>query len=441
MKPFVAIVGRPNVGKSSLFNRILGDQRAVVDDEPGVTRDRNYASTDWCGRAFVLVDTGGYVPASRVELERFVREQADVAISQADAILLVVDVTSGVTDLDGQVARTLRRGGRPCVVVANKADNESRENEAFAFNALGLGEPVAVSALNGRSIGHLLDRVVSLLPEDAGEPDAEDSVRIAVVGRPNVGKSSFVNAVSGENRAIVQEAPGTTRDSLDTEIEYEGRRLVLVDTAGLRGMRKIRKEVEYYASLRTIRSLERCDVALLLVDSSMGVTVQDVKILDQILASRKGAVLVANKWDLVEKDSYTAGQFVKHIREAYPFAAHIPVALTSALTGKRTRRALQVALEVYGRGRERVPTGRLNELLQALVAKNPPPMEGGRQPRLLYCTQHGTDPPSFVFFCSDAKLIGPTYRRYVENQIRAQFGFEGCSIVLRFKSRKQSERR
>jgi GTP-binding protein len=435
MKGVVAIVGRPNVGKSSLFNRILRDQRAVVDDEPGSTRDRNYASTHWRGKPFVIVDTGGYVPTSRIDMERFAREQAEVAMSQADVILLVVDVTTGISDLDGQIAQTLLKRERCCLVVANKADNEVRESEAGVFGRLGLGEPIAVSALSGRNAGDMLDRIVALLPEDTQEADTQDAVRIAVVGRPNVGKSSFVNAVCGENRAIVHEAPGTTRDSLDTEVIYGERRLTLVDTAGLRGMQKIRKEVEFYASLRTIRSLERCHVALVIVDSSAGVTVHDVKILAQVMESRKGAVLVANKWDLVEKDSYTADRFVKEIREAYPFVAHIPVVLTSALTGKRTHRVLDEALEVHERGKERVATSELNAFLEQLTSKNPPPMHRGRQPKLLYCTQHGIQPPSFVFFCNSPGLIQKPYRRYIENQIRERFGFEGCPISIRVKGR------
>ena len=439
MKGIVAIVGRPNVGKSSLFNRILRKRLAVVDEEPGATRDRNYASTDWRDKPFVLVDTGGYVPTTQSEMERFTREQAEIAIAQADVVLFMVDVTTGISDIDGQIAQILRKGQHRCLLVVNKVDNDQRESEAAVFHRLGLGDPIALSAVNGRNLGSLLDEIVYTLPEYADEIETDDRVRIAVVGRPNVGKSSFVNTVSGENRTIVHEAPGTTRDAVDTEITYKEHRLTLVDTAGLRRMQKIRKQVEFYASLRTIRSLERCHVALVMTDTNAGLTVQDIKILAQVMEFRKGAVLVANKWDLIEKDSYTADRFVKDMRKAYPLVTHIPVVLISALTGQRVHRALDMALKVYADSKERVGTSELNRFLEKLKSKNPPPSHNGRQAKLFYCTQHSTQPPSFIFFCNDPGLIQRSYRRYIENQIREQFGFQGCPIQIQIKRRRQTQ--
>ena len=431
--PVVAIVGRPNVGKSMLWNRVTRTSVAVVDDQPGVTRDRNYREAEWSGRRFVVVDTGGLLPGEEEGIPAMVRTQAEAAIEEADAVLFVVDRTTGPTAVDAEIAALLRRSTRPVLLAANKVDDTGHEADVPEFYTLGLGEPMPVSALHGRGVGDLLDRLIDIIPHvEPGEP-GEVGIRVAVVGRPNVGKSSLVNKLVGQDVVIVHDTPGTTRDSIDTLVSFEGRAFVLIDTAGLRRKSRVDRGVEYWSSVRALRSIERADVAVLVVDATAGIVAQDARIAGFVEEEGRGLVVAFNKWDLVEKDSGTAGEYARHAQTELAFARHAPVVQISALTGQRVRRVLSFAAEVYDQASRRIPTAEINQFMMAAADRRPP--RGGHRSNILYATQVGERPPTFVLFVSDTEAVDHAYRRYLANQLRQEYGFAG--VPLRISVRKR----
>ena len=433
--PLVGIIGRPNVGKSSLFNRFIRRRMAIVDDVPGVTRDRNYALCDWTGRQFYLVDTGGMMPDTRHQMESLVLEQAEEAIRQADLVVLVVDSRTGIDSADQRIAELLLKAGCKTLVLANKADNDILENDRFEYLRLGLGEPLPMSATVGRGVGEALDGIVELLPQAESGPDETEAIRIAVIGKPNVGKSSFINRLIGEERVIVSPIPGTTRDAIDTPFEYDGRSYVLIDTAGLRRKAKVKEDVEFYTTLRTLRAIENCHVALVLVDASQGLTVQDLKVVEDAVAARRGIVMAVNKWDLVEKDDKTADIFTSQIKQFARSLHYIPIIYISALTGKRVVKTLSMINEAHTNWCRRIPTSELNAFLEEITAKQPPAAVKGKYIKLFYATQADTKPPTFLFFCNYPELLQKSYLRYIENRLRERYGFEG--VALRIKTRKR----
>ncbi|MEP0545699.1 MAG: ribosome biogenesis GTPase Der [Rhodothermales bacterium] len=432
--PLVAIVGRPNVGKSTLFNRLTEQRQAIVHDEPGVTRDRIYGDAEWNGRTFDLVDTGGFVARSADRFEAAIREQVQIALDEADAIIFVGDVTTGITDLDAEMATVLRRTDKPVFVVANKADSATRRLDAAEFYALGLGEVYPISSVNGSGTGDFLDVLVDALPPESDEDDL-DAPRIAFIGRPNVGKSSLTNALLGQERSIVTEISGTTRDSVDVLVEYEGQPVVLVDTAGLRKKSKVQENVEFYSTLRTERAIQSCDVAVVLLDATLGLEAQDARIIRQAESMKKGLVLVVNKWDLVEKETNTARDFERAVHEKLGTLSYIPVLFISALTGQRKERVLEKALTVAAERSRQVSTSKLNEVIQKALKAHHPPAVGGNQIRIKYATQVRIEPPVFAFYCNHPTGVKEPYRRYLENQIRDAFGFEGVPLTLAFKQK------
>jgi GTP-binding protein len=424
--PIVAIVGRPNVGKSMLFNRITGRRLAVVDDQPGVTRDRNYHEADWIGRRFVLVDTGGLLPSEHEGMSGLIRAQAESAIDEADAILFVTDRETGPTSVDADIAELLRKSPKPILLAVNKTDSEKHELDVHEFYSLGLGEPAPVSALHGRGTGDLLDKLIALIPQ--AQPEEIEGVHVAFVGRPNVGKSSLVNRIVGQDVVIVDATPGTTRDAIDTVVTLEGRRFVLIDTAGLRRKSRVDKDIEYYSSLRSLRSIERADVVVLVVDATAGIVAQDARIAGFVEEAGKGLVIAFNKWDLIEKDNQTPGEFVRHAEEALPFARYAPVVHVSALSGQRVARLLSLTAEVADQAATRISTSRVNETLMRAIDNRPPP--GGRRTNILYATQTDINPPTFVVFTNDIRAVDHTYRRYLANQLRREYGFVGAPIRI-----------
>ena len=439
--PVVAVVGRPNVGKSTFFNRVLGRREAIVHDAPGVTRDRNFALTDWAGRSFYLVDTGGVIEGSDEPLDRMVRDQALAAMDEADVILLVTDGTVGVHPMDEKVADLLRARGTPVIVVVNKMDNLPHDPGHHEFWRLGLGEPVPVSSISGKGSGDLLDRVLELLPEERSW-DAEDAaLRIAVVGKPNVGKSSFVNRLFGEERMVVSEVPGTTRDPVDSTLAYHGRKLVFVDTAGLRRQSKVDESVEYYSALRTARVIQSSQVCLVLIDAREGLTKQDIQILEQAWEAGCGVVLGVNKWDLVEKETSTAPAFERDLRLKIPFLEWVPVLFLSALTGQRVRKTLDMLLAVEEARTRRIPTHEVNEVLERIVTRQPPPHANGRAIRFKYASQVDTAPPTFLLFSNLPGEIPDHYLRYLHNGFRKAWGFEGAPVRIRLRTTAKDELR
>ncbi len=439
--PAVAVVGRPNVGKSTLFNRVLGRRKAIVDDTPGVTRDRHFARADWAGREFFLVDTGGVVEGSDRPLDRAVRAQALAAAAEADLILLVVDAKEGVHPLDERLAALLRRAGRPVLLVANKADDLPRGTGHHEFWALGVGEPVPVSAISGKGSGDLLDAVVDAFPEPESDPADPNAIRVAVIGKPNVGKSSFVNRLFGEERMVVGETAGTTRDSVDSAMRYHGRNLVFVDTAGLRRQSRIHDSIEYYARLRATRAIREADVCLVLTDASAGIRVQDVKIARAAWDAGCGVVAVVNKWDLVDRDGSTAPGIEKSVRERTPFLRWVPFVFASALTGQRVRRTLDLVLRIQEERERRIPTPELNRELARLVARHPPAHSRGRAVKIRYGTQVGTAPPAFVLFSNLPREVQSAYARYLENGFRSRWPMTGAPLRIRFKADGDARRR
>ena len=432
--PTVAIVGRPNVGKSSLFNRFLRRKLAVVDAEPGITRDRNYALCDWAGRDFRLIDTGGVVYRAKDVMEKAIADQTEFAFNEADAVMFVVDAQVGPDDTDINIARDLQRAKKPFVLVANKADNDTLEINSYEFMKLGLGEPMSVSAANGRGIGDLLDEVVAVLPplDDDGILES-DRVRVAVLGRPNVGKSSFINAMTGQSRTIVTPIAGTTRDAVDSPFDFDDRKYTLIDTAGLRRKYKVHENVEFYTSLRTLRAIDDCDVAVILIDAVAGVTSQDMKIIDEVLSHRRSAVLAVNKWDLIEKDSNTADRMAKEIKEQLAQMSFLPLIFVSALSGQRVTKVLDLVDEVYRQMQRRIGTSELNDFLERIVARKHPPARQGKYIKLNYMTQTEVSPPTFIVFSNNPTMIEKSYISYISNQIRLEYGFVGVPFRLKFK--------
>ncbi len=466
MKPLVAIVGRPNVGKSTLFNRLVGERLAIVEDLPGTTRDRLYADADWNGRTFTLVDTGGLELGASEDMAERIGAQVRLAIEEADVIIFLVDTKSGITEADNEVAEMLRRSGKPVVLGANKADNAARRQESVEFYALGLGDPITLSAISGTGSGDLLDAVVDLLPpreEDEDEEAYAGLPRVAIVGRPNVGKSSLVNAILGEDRVIVSEIPGTTRDAIDTVVEHNGQRLVLIDTAGIRRRGHIGPGVEKYSVLRADRAIDRADVAVLLIDAVEGITAQDTHIAGYVNEAAKGIVIVINKWDIIKErrreaekladpdvvapmraaggnsladlEVMDAKAYQQEVRERLKFVPYAPIVFAAAKTKYHVGQILDHVQRIYQNRQLRVPTARLNEVVREAVQRHHPPVVQGHPMRIYYVTQPEVNPPTFVFFVNDPTMLHFSYERYLENQLRAAFGFEGTKIRLQFRAR------
>lgn len=434
--PVVAILGRPNVGKSTLFNRIIRKRDAIVDDTSGVTRDRKYQKTDWAGVDFELMDTGGYVPGSNDLFEKVIRQQVELAINEADVIVFLLDVTTGITSLDLDIANTLQRCENPVITVVNKVDNELRENELGEFYKLGLGEPVAISAISGRNIGDFLDILIDTLPQKVNWSESEDEcIRLAIIGRPNVGKSSYANAVLGENKLIVTDIPGTTRDAIDTRVRYKNRELLLIDTAGLRKKARVKEQVEYFSTVRTHNAIRKCDIAIVLIDAAESFADQDKKIIHTAVEEGKGVVLGVNKWDLIEKDTRTASVFEKNIRYEIREMSYIPVMFISVERRQRIFRLMDVALSIYDESGKRIPTRELNNLLRESIEKNHPPAYGRKWVKINYMTQTRIHPPGFTFFTNEPEGIRQNYRNYLENQIRTRHGFMGVPIRLHFRKK------
>lgn len=431
--PVVALVGRPNVGKSALFNRIAGGDPAIVSEEAGTTRDRQFVRAEWSGREFWLVDTGGITDDSRVPMDAAIRRQVDQAIDEADLLLLVVDAKAGLHPIDARIVDLLRARARPWLVVANKVD-DPRSADFYEFYRLNAGEPIPVSAANGKNSGDLLDAIVERIPSADGE--REDELRVAVVGRPNVGKSSFVNRLLGEERLVVSPEAGTTRDAIDSPLRYHGRQLVFVDTAGLRRQSRIEDGIEFYSALRTRRAIERAEICVLMIDATEGLQNQDLKIAALAWEHGRGLVVVVNKWDLKEKDDKTAGRFEREAGEKAPFLKFVPFLFTSALTGQRVSRVLDIVMEVDAERHRRVPTAQVNQVLEELVARTQPPQAAGREVKLLYGTQTSVAPPTFVIFASRPEAVPEHYVRYLHNGFRAAWGFRGnpVGIILRRRS-------
>ncbi len=438
--PVVAVVGRPNVGKSTFFNRILGRRQAIVEDVPGVTRDRNFAQAEWAGHHFFIVDTGGLETDTDEPMAAAVRRQVMAAIEEADVLVFVVDGKTGPHPVDERIAEILRRSNRPVVLVVNKMDKLPADLGHHDFWVLGLGEPHPVSALSGRGSGDVLDAIVSRLPETPAELVEDDTLHVAVIGKPNVGKSSFVNRLLGEERMVVTDVAGTTRDSVDTPLRYHGRTLMFIDTAGLRRQSRIGEGLEYYSALRTARAIERADVCLLLIDATEEVHVQDLRVAEKAWAAGCGLIIVANKWDLVDKDESTAAAYERHLRERAPTLRWVPVIFTSALSGQRVQRTLDLILEVEAERSRRIPTHEVNEVVQGLVEKQPPPHHRGQQVKILFATQAETEPPTFVIFTNLPKGIPEHYVRYLKNGFRNRWGFLGAPLRLRFRSRREERR-
>ena len=433
----VAIVGRPNVGKSTLFNRLTEERRAIVDDQPGVTRDRLFGTVEWAGRTFDLVDTGGLVPRSAERFDAAIREQVMLTIEEADVILFVVDTTTGISELDAEVAAKLRRADQPVFVVANKADNATRALDAAEFWSLGFENMFALSAINGTGTGDFLDAVVEALPDEPEPEDEPEVPRIAFLGRPNVGKSSLANKLLGRTRSIVTEVAGTTRDAVDARLVLgegdDAREVVLVDTAGLRKKARVKENVEFYSTLRTERALQSCDVAVVLVDGERGLESQDARVLREAEAMKKGLVIVVNKWDLVSKETNTARDVERAMRDKLGLLDFVPVVFASALTGQRADKVLELALQVFDERRKRVPTAKLNEVLEAAVRRQPPPSYRNIWVKINYASQVRDEPPVFAFFCNHPEGVKESYRRYLENKLREAFGFDGVPLTLTFK--------
>ncbi len=436
-KPVVAILGRPNVGKSTLFNRIVGGRVAIVEGEPGVTRDRLYQDAEWAGRSFTLVDTGGLDFQEDGEIMKGVRQQVELAVRESDAVLFVVDARSGLNPDDLEIALMIRKANKPVVLVANKVENFDQPSLTYDFYQLGLGDPVPVSAAEGLNTGDMLDRLVELLPEVTAEEYEADVIKIAVVGRPNVGKSSLVNSILGEERVIVSNVPGTTRDAIDTAFEREGRHYVIIDTAGMRRRGRIDRPTEKYSVIRALRAVDRSDVVLIVVDATEGVTEQDKRIAGYVHEAGKASVLVVNKWDLVEKDDRTMNRFTEKIRMELGFMQYVPLIFTSALTGRRVQKVLELVDFVAEQQATRIATADLNNLFREAVLQTPPPSDRSRKLKIFYVTQAGVKPPKFVLFVNDPELMHFSYLRYLENQVRSAYGFEGTPV--RFILRKRAK--
>ena len=439
--PTVAIIGRPNVGKSTLFNRFIGGRDAIVDARPGVTRDRHFGAAEWNGRRFWLVDTGGMLPGAHDQLNRAIRTQVEAAVAASDVVLFLVDVEEGVHPADLEIAQYLRKVHRPVILVANKADQLPKDTRHLAFYELGLGDPFPVSAAVGKSSGDLLDRIVELLPA-APEASEAAEIHVAVVGRPNVGKSSLVNRLLGEERVVVADEPGTTRDAIDTPLSYQGRTLVFIDTAGLRKRSKVEDDIEFYATLWTSQAIERADVCVLVVDAKDGMHVQDLKIANDAWEQGAAIIVAVNKWDLIEeKETNTAARGQREVEERAPFLQFIPFLYLSAKTGQRVPKLLELILEVADERTKRVPTAEVNRVLGALLDRQQPPQPVGESVRLLYASQIGTAPPRFAIVSNRPEAIPEAYTRYLVNGFREAWRFTGSPLNLKLRRRRETARR
>lgn len=439
-KPLVAIVGRPNVGKSTLFNRLVGQRLSIVEDTPGVTRDRLYAQCEWCGKQFNMVDTGGIEPNTDNEILAFMREQAQIAIDTATVIIFVTDIRTGVTAADKEVANMLKRAHKPIVLAVNKADSTGAENpDIYEFYALGLGDPIAVSSVHGHGTGDLLSECIKYFPEDDDEEDDDDIIKVAVIGKPNVGKSSLINHILGEKRVIVSNVAGTTRDAVDSEFENKYGKYLLIDTAGIRRKSKVEERVEKFSVMRAQLAIERADVCLIMIDARDGVTEQDTKIAGLAHESGKASIVVVNKWDLVEKETGTMEKMRKDIMRDLSFMNYAPIIFISALTGQRTDRIFELINFAYDQSNMRITTGMLNDVLADAQARVQPPTDKGRRLKIYYMTQTGIKPPCFIIFCNKRELFHFSYQRYIENQIRAVFGLEGTPIKIIIRQKGDNE--
>lgn len=432
MNGIVAVVGRPNVGKSTLFNRIVGKRMSIVDDTPGVTRDRIYAKAEWLGKEFMLVDTGGIEPDSKDVILSQMRMQAQLAIDKADVIIFVTDVTSGVTANDADVAAMLQKSGKPVVLCVNKCDGTGEvPPEFYEFYNLGLGDPIAVSSVHGHGTGDLLDAVFENMPEENPQREySEDAIKVAVIGKPNAGKSSLVNKIAGEQRMIVSNIAGTTRDAVDTVIERDGQEYVLIDTAGIRRKSKVNEQIEKYSVLRAYMAIDRADVCVIMIDATEGFTEQDSKVAGYAHEQGKASVIAINKWDAVEKDGKTMQEFTKKLEVDFSFMSYAPFVFISALTGQRVDKLFEQIKYTYSQNIRRISTGTLNDMLGYATARVQPPSDKGKRLKLYYMTQASAKPPTFVIFCNDKELFHYSYQRYIENQIRESFGLDGTPIKI-----------
>ncbi len=439
-KPLVAIVGRPNVGKSTFFNKMAGRRISIVEDTPGVTRDRVYADCEWQNHAFTLIDTGGIDPNSDDPLLKQMRAQAEIAIETCDMILFFVDGKQGLTDDDKDVATMLRKSSKPIILVVNKVDSMDSYDNVYEFYELGLGDPIAISSVNLMNFGDLLEEVVKEMPQTGSDKEDDDTVKIAVVGRPNVGKSSIVNRILGQERVMVSDIAGTTRDAIDTGFEQDGHRFVIIDTAGIRRKKAIEDAtVERYSVIRSFAAIDRCDVALIVINAQDGVTEQDTKIAGYVHEQGKAAIVVVNKWDLIEKDTGTLEKFRKQVIEDLKFMDYAPVIFVSALTGQRLPKLVEAVTAAFDQATRRITTGLLNDVLADALAAQQPPSQNGRRLKIFYATQQGTRPPLFVMFVNDQTLMHYSYERYLENFFRKSFGFEGTPIKFVLRERKKEE--
>lgn len=440
-KPLVAIVGRPNVGKSMLFNKLTGQRTSIVEDTPGVTRDRIYGDCEWCGRHFSLVDTGGIEPDTDSDMLKFMRRQAEIGIELADAIIMVADVRSGVTAADQDVATMLRKSGKPVALAVNKCDSIGLVNaDAFEFYSLGIGDLFETSAVHGHGTGDLLDWVLENIPENDEEDEDSDVIKVAIVGKPNVGKSSLLNRILGEERVIVSNVAGTTRDAIDSYFENETGKYCFIDTAGMRRKSKVDDAIEKYSNMRSISAIERADVCLILIDAGDGVTEQDTKIAGLVHEAGKAAIIVVNKWDAVEdKETNTMRDMEAKVRQGLSYMLYAPVLFISALTGSRVDKLFQLIQDVHAQNTMRITTGALNSVLADATARVQPPTDKGRRLKIYYMTQASSKPPHFVIFCNDARLFHFSYQRYLENQIREVFGLQGTPIRITIRQKGDKE--
>ena len=440
MKPLVAIVGRPNVGKSMLFNKLIGQRLAIVEDTPGVTRDRIYGECEWVGRKFMLVDTGGIEPRTDDQILTFMREQAQIAIDHADVIIFLTDIKTGLTASDQDVANMLLRSGKPIVLAVNKMDSTGTvDPDYYEFYNLGLGDPIAVSAVHGHGTGDLLDECIKYFPPETEEDEEDDTIKVAVIGKPNVGKSSLVNRILGQERVIVSNVAGTTRDAIDSRFENETGKYVFIDTAGMRKKSKVDESIERYSVLRATMAIDRADVCLIMIDATEGATEQDTKVAGIAHEAGKACIIVVNKWDLVEKDGKTMDHMREDIRRDLAYMTYAPVLFISAATGQRVPRLFELINYVYEQSCTRITTGMLNNVLEDAQTRVQPPTDKGRRLKIYYMTQVGVKPPHFVVFCNDMRLFHFSYRRYLENCIRNVFGLEGTPIVLTVRERGEKE--
>jgi GTP-binding protein len=436
-KPIIAIVGRPNVGKSTFFNRLLSQRQAIVDAQEGITRDRIYGEMDWCGHQLIFIDTGGYIPEDFDAFNAAVREQAQIAMGEADLVLFMVDGKQGLTASDQALAQFVRECGKPYILVVNKCDGFKTDNLIHQFHEFGLNSPMSISALNGRQTGDLLDEVLKKLDltDPPPETDEEDGLRLAIVGMPNVGKSSLTNALLQKDRTIVTPIAGTTRDAIDAHIKWHGKDTTLVDTAGLRKLAKIKDKIEYYSTVRTQRAINEANVVLVLIDAEKGFGKQDKSIVDYVMDKGKGLIFVVNKWDLIEKETHTMKDFQEEIRYQFKALDHYPLLFISALTKQRIHKVLEMGWEVFERSQKLTSTNKLNDALEKIISRNPPPAEQGKVVRIKYATQVSRNPSVIALYANHPKLVKTSYQRYIENQLRQYFDFTGIPVKLSFRKK------